>query len=172
MSRRIVVGFSRPKGGFKPFSWAIRLFEGTPYSHVYIRMHSESLGVDLIYQASGSQVNFMGVDNFTANALVLYEFELFINDDQYKRFMRWAVINSGAPYSLKQPLGILLVTLFNLKVNPFANGRFAWVCSEIVGFFFESFFGLKIDERQLETIGPRGIFEICDKFAKPIEVGK
>lgn len=168
--RRVIVGFSRPKAWLKPFSWAIRLVERTPYSHVYIRTRADALGVDLIYQASGVQLNFMGLEHFKENALILYEFEGYLPDEKYREFMRWAITNSGASYSSKQPLGILAIKLFNLKKNPFANGRYAWVCSELVGFLLSSFFNLKIDEKELDTIGPRGIFDICKKHLKQIEV--
>jgi hypothetical protein len=168
--RKLVIGFSKPKGFFKPFSWAIRLVEHTPYSHVYIRSRSEALGVDLIYQASGAQVNFMGLEMFKAHALILSEFEIDVEDDKYKEFMRWAIVNAGAPYSAKQPLGILLIKLFNLRKNPFANGGRAWVCSELVGVLLSSFFNIKIDNRDLETIGPRGIFDVCKQNLKQINV--
>ena len=168
--RKIVIGFSRPKGWFKPFSWAIRLVEKTPYSHVYIRAHSDALDVDLIYQASGAQVNFMGIQHFHDHAKTLYEFEFEISDEKYKQFMQWAIINSGADYSIKQPLGILLIKLFNLKRNPFDNGRCAWVCSELVGYFLVSCMGVYISDINLEIVGPIDIFKLCQKYFKPIEV--
>jgi len=168
--RKIVIGFSRPKGFLKPFSWAIRLVERTPYSHVYVRSHSESLDVDLIYQASGVQVNFMGLEVFRAHALILSEFEVEVPDDKHKEFMRWAIVNAGTPYSMKQPLGILLIKLFNLERNPLQNGRTAWVCSEIVAFILSTFAGVDFDMRKLETIGPRGIFEICKKHFNEVKL--
>lgn len=168
--RKVIIGFSKPKGFFKPFSWAIRLVERTAYSHVYIRARSEKLGVDLIYQASGSQVNFMGLEHFKTQATSVHEFECEIPDSDYDDFMRWAIINSGAPYSAKQPLGILLIKLFNLRKNPFGNGEFAWVCSELVFFFFRKFAKIVINENEVETIGTRGIFDLCEKNLKKIEV--
>lgn len=168
--RTVVVGFSRPRAFFKPFSWAIRLVERTPYSHVYIRSRAERLGVDLIYQASGLQVNFMGLEHFKEQAHIVAEFEASLPEEKHDEFMRWAIINSGANYSTKQVLGILLIKLFNLKRNPFSNGRIAWVCSELVGFILSSFFNIKIDENSLETIGPRGAFDLCKKHLRQIEV--
>jgi hypothetical protein len=166
--RKIIVGFSRPKKFLKPFSWAIRLIERTPYSHVYIRSRSENLGVDIVYQASGLQVNFMGLQRFRDHAVTLAEFEFEMPDEMYKNFMRWAITNSGADYSMKQPLGILLIKLFNLRDNPFANGRSAWVCSELVGFVFDAFLGVKIDPKVLDIIGPKGIFKLCEEHGRRI----
>jgi ABC-type uncharacterized transport system permease subunit len=161
--RNIIIGFSRPRAFLKPFSWAIRLVEKTPYSHVYIRSYSETLGVDLIYQASGAQVNFMGLDIFKSHVVIVKEFSIDIPDEKYKEFMRWAIINSGAPYSIKQPLGILLIKLFNLKRNPLQNGRAAWICSELVAFVLSAFLGVDINMNYFETLGPKGVFEICKK---------
>jgi hypothetical protein len=126
--------------------------------------------VDLIYQASGAQVNFMGLALFKGHAVQLYEFEAEIPDEKYREFMRWAIINSGANYSMKQPLGILLIKLFNLRKNPFDNGRTAWVCSELAGFILSKFLNIEIDQDGLEFIGPKGIFSLCQKYLKPIEV--
>ena len=167
--RKLTVGFSRPSGWFKPFSWAIRLVERTRYSHVYIRSHSKGLDVDLIYQASGAQVNFMGLALFRGQAKVISEFEAEISDEKYRQFMRWAIINAGAKYSFKQPLGILLVKMFNLSSNPFDNGRYSWVCSELVGFVLSSFLAVEVKE-SLDTIGPKGIYKLCEKHLKQIEV--
>lgn len=159
--RKIIIGFSRPRGFFKPFSWGIRLIERTAYSHVFIKMHSESLDVDLIYQASGTQVNFMGMEHFKNHAKILDEFEIDIDEDTYKKFMRWAVINAGAGYSLKQIFGILLIKIFRLKSNPFANGQCSWVCSELAGFVLKSFTKAALELSEIETMGPRKIYEIC-----------
>jgi len=166
--RRLIIGFSRPKKGFKPFSWIIRLVEWTPYSHVYIRSYSVGLDVDLIYQASGAQVNFMGLEMFRSHATIIDEFEVEISDEQYRSFMRWAIINSGADYSIKQILGIALFKMFNLDRNPFKNGTKAWVCAELVEFVLMKFIGVSIDEKELETAGPKKIHEICNSNFKKI----
>lgn len=114
----------------------------------------------------------MGLDHFKNHAETLYEFEVDIDEDKYKQFMRWAITTSGADYSIKQPLGILLIKLFNLRRNPFDNGRCAWVCSELVGFFLLEFAGVYISDETLDVIGPRGIFELCQKNFKALEVNE
>lgn len=167
--KKLIIGFSKPRGGFKPFAWLIELIGGTPYSHVYIRAHSESLDVDLIYQASGAQVNFMGLGNFLNHARTIYEFEADVEDAKYRGFMRWAIINSGASYSLKQVLGILYVKMFNLKSNPFPGGRGAWVCSELAGYVLGTFLDTAMSE-ELDIVTPKQIFDICKKHLKQIEV--
>ncbi len=132
--------------------------------------HSDSLDVDLIYQASGLQVNFMGLQLFNGWETSLSEFEAYVTDDIYRDFMRWAIMNAGADYSLKQALGIGLVKLFNLKDNPISNDQRTWVCSELAGYVLNSFIGIHIDKTALDNAGPKEIFDLCKKFLKPIEV--
>lgn len=168
--KKMWVGFSKPRGWFKPFSWAIRLIEGTPYSHVYFRMYSENLDVDLIYQASGTQVNFVGLQHFEDHAICLAEFEVpDIDQADYRTFMREAIKSAGADYSKKQPLGILLIRVFNLRKNPFKNGKAAWVCSELVGYGLSKVLRkINLSDSDLEVIGPKGIFKICKTHFKQV----
>lgn len=168
--KKMWVGFSKPKKWFKPFSWAIRLVEGTPYSHVYFRIYSEGLDVDLIYQASGSQVNFVGLQHFEDHAMCLAEFEVpDIDPADYRVFMREAIKTAGADYSIKQPLGIFLIKVFNLTKNPFHNGKAAWVCSELVGYGLSNILKkINISEKEIEIMGPKGIFDICKANFKQV----
>lgn len=168
--KKMWVGFSKPRGWFKPFSWAIRLVEGTPYSHVYFRIYSEGLDVDLIYQASGSQVNFMGLQHFEDRAICLAEFEVpDIDPADYRAFMREAVKTAGADYSVKQPLGIFLIRVFNLNKNPFRNDKAAWVCSELVCYGLSKVLKkLSICESKFEVMGPKGIFKLCKENFKQV----
>jgi hypothetical protein len=168
--RKVIIGFSRPKAHFIPFAWLIMAIEKTNYSHVFIRAHSESLDTDLIYQASGLQVNFMGPKYFDDRESSIYEFEAEVPDETYKAFMQWAIMNSGYPYSLKQALGIGLVRVFNLKKNPFVNDKKSWVCSELAGYVLSKFLDISISADALDTAGPSAIFDLCVKYFKQVEV--
>jgi hypothetical protein len=165
--RKIILGFSKPKNKFLPiFSWAIRLVEWTPYSHVFVRIKSESLSTTLIYQASGTQVNFMGLKHFEDAAHIIKEFEFDISDAHYLEMLRWAVQEAGAPYGLKAVLGIFLVKCFNLKRNPFSDKNKTWFCSELAGKVLRDFIGVYLKEDELEIVGPRRIFEICSTIRR------
>lgn len=163
--RKIVIGFSRPRNQtFKFFSWAIRLIEWTPYSHVYIRTFSKTADEYLVYQASGTQVNFMGIVQFYRVSHTVKEFEFEISDEAYRKFLKWAIQMSGAPYGFKAVLGILLVRCFNLKRNPFSDDSHTWFCSELAGRVLIDFLGVKFDEKDLEVAGPKKIFELCSRL--------
>lgn len=163
--REIVVGFSRPKGRFKPFSWIIRLFEGwTPYSHVYVKTFSTMTDQWLIYQASGVQLNFMGEKYFNEHAQTIAEFSFEVSDESYRNYMRYAISNAGAPYGLKNVLGIAVMRLFRMGSNPWADGDRSQCCAELVGRVLVDFLKADVSNELLEAAGPRKIFEICKKL--------
>jgi hypothetical protein len=112
------------------------LCEKTNFSHAYIRIHSESLDCDLIYQATGAGVNFVGTEVFDSHHQVVEEYEIKVDDETRKKLLRWAVANSGKPYGKLQILGLgirRLVRFFGWKIrNPFKNGNIAYVCCELV----------------------------------------
>lgn len=170
--KTVKIGFSRPKSPLKVFSFCIRLIEGwTPYSHVYVRSYSDVGEGDIIYQASGVQVNFMGLKHFVDHAEIVKEFEFQITLEEYKAYMKWAIQEAGAPYSVLQAFGILLVRLFKLKRNPFSNGCKAWVCSELVGKLLKDHFGANLPENQLDVAGPKYIYTICEDLYGKLQNG-
>ena len=66
MDKLVFIEFTRPKSWLNPLSWLIRLVECTPYSHVRLSWIN-SVGVPVVYEASGTSVKFLGplalVDN-------------------------------------------------------------------------------------------------------------
>lgn len=137
LGRKITIGFSKGKG-IKPFSKAIMWYECTDFSHVYIKINTK-WNTQLIYHASGTQVNFMGIKYFEMNAVPVHEFEFDINEDDYNKLMEFCTLECGAPYSIKQVFGILVADFFKLKKNPFASKN-RYVCSELVLRAFQSKF--------------------------------
>jgi len=131
----ISVGFSRHKG-FAPISWLIMLCERTNFSHAYIRIRSESLDRELIYQATGSGVNFVGSVLFEQTAQVVEEYRVEIPDEDRRKLLQWCVDNAGKPYGKLQILGLAMIRLAKLVGirirNPFPNGTGAYVCCELV----------------------------------------
>ena len=156
----IIIGFSKPKNNkFPIFSWLIRLIEWTPYSHVYIQWHSDSLERDIIYQASGTMVNFMGSKRFNEHVETLFQYKIKCSSEAKKRVVQKAIDLAGAPYGVKQVFGITLVKLMRFFgkdiVNPFADGSKTWVCSEL-GMEIITDLGLSVPVQQ-ENATPRDI---------------
>lgn len=134
--KSITIGFSKPKAHGKIFSTLIRLFQGTEYSHVYIKMHTKA-NIDVVYQASGSKVNFMNFDLFNDEVVILKEFTFEITDEIKNEILAFCFKYVGTEYGVKQVLGMGLVRLLKLigikMANPFEDGLNTMVCSEVVG---------------------------------------
>jgi len=159
--KKITIGFSRPKGKICPcLSWGIRLFQGwTPYSHVYVKFHSNSLDRDVIYQASGLQVNYIGSKLFYKHVHVVDEFSLEISDEDYRKMMQYTVDNAGKPYSLKSIFAILF------KIESWCDGDDSFVCSELIGEILRKYTDVSIDKSS-EALTPKDIHRYLTSIKK------
>ena len=161
----IYIGFSRPSGWFKPFSWAIRLLQWTSYSHVYIRVHSNSIDRDIIYQASGLQVNFIGLDLFKSKEIIIKEFPVQITPETKIKVLQYCTDMAGKPYGILEVFGFPWV-IFNSFIgrhvnNPFSDGTNSFVCSEFVGDILKDFLGYPLPDPQ--NLDPKQIYEYLNK---------
>lgn len=164
--KKIFVGFSKPIHRIFPvYSWAIRALEGTKFSHVYVR-HSSKYNIDLVYQASGTQVNFESGELFFKKAETVREFEFEVTDDAFDKYMVFALKNAGKPYGLLQVFGIALYALFGLKKNPFPSGSANYVCSELVGEILFELGKFKYDRELFDRLTPKDLFEFCLKHSR------
>lgn len=129
---KLIIGFSNPRQT-NPVSWLIRKINKTPYSHTYIKIYSASLDRFLIYQARGTQVNFVGNKRFESYAQVCKEYELDVWDKNKTKILQFCVDNAGEGYGVKQLFGMLYVAFFKAfgvkKANPFTAGM---VCTEVI----------------------------------------
>lgn len=170
--RTIKLGFSRPSKEYKKFpifSWIIRLFEWTPYSHIYAEFKSESLSRRLVYEASGLSVKFLGGKLFDTRVEKIYEYDLEITESEYKKTLQFAIDNAGKPYGILQIFGLGWVILgrwFGKRwKNPFSNGNQAYVCSELVIHLLPELrdkFGSDPD-----VVTPRDIWEYLEEISQP-----
>jgi hypothetical protein len=157
--RTVSIQFTRPANcWFKWFSWVVRLIEWTPYSHVRLKW-SASWGDPVVYEASGSDVKFLGKLGLDQRPIkVLAEFNFDLTDQQYRKLLHICMANAGVNYGVKQILGIGIARLFRLSRNPFSQGRKSQVCSEVVGRFLEEV--LEHDTQlDLDLAGPKDIYE-------------
>lgn len=161
----IIIGFSKPKKKLFPFfSWAIRLFDQTPYSHVYVRWTTK-VGVDIVYQASHTSVHFMSKKLFDEQVHVISEYEIQITDDKYDDLIRYCLTNAGMQYGVMQIVGIAIAYLFKMPKNPLNKG---YVCSELVGSILSQLGAIK-PEKDLNLLTPKDIEQLLiDNNIKPI----
>lgn len=159
--KSIIVGFSKPKT-WKPFAWVIMKAYGTPYDHVYVKFHSDSFDRDLIYQASGTMINFMSPDVFESNNFVLKEFTINVSDDDMKKTIQFAIDNAGKPYSMKEVLGLAVVRIaeiFGKKIkNPWADGTAGYVCCILVAYILQNIDDVEIAS-DVFSISPKELYE-------------
>lgn len=136
MDDRLIIGFSKRIGWFEPFSWAIQFAEKTNYSHVYIRFYSSKFDRWLVYQASGTAVNFMEYERFKTTELVIHEFQLNITDEAKTKTITYAIDQVGVSYGFKQAIGMgisIIARMFGKRIpNPFSDGGITMVCAELV----------------------------------------
>ena len=144
---KIVVGFSRPKGWFEPFSWLIRLVTWAPMSHAYIKYYDAYVGRWIIYQASGLKVNFIGEAAFDNAEDVIAEFNLSISDATQQKLVQGAVDTLGSPYGIWQVVGYLWVFLMRKLGKTVANPLYS----------ASSFFCSELTSDDLEEIGLKGL---------------
>lgn len=157
--KNVTIGFSKPKNRFFPFiSYLIRLYLKTTYSHVYLKFYSQSIDRNLVYEAVGNGIRFVGMSLWSKYAEEVKEFHLSISDEDYKKVMQYCVDNAGLKYGPMQNLGILISGIFYLKQNPFKSGK---VCSEVIAEILINQ-GFKID-KPLDLVTPKDIYEVLYK---------
>lgn len=159
------IGFSKAIG-FKPFSWAIRAFEKTEYSHVYVKFNNNYTGINDIYQASKSMVNTCTEPTFLEHNIVVKEFQITIDKDKKRELIIWLKTRLGKPYSLKAILYIFLhkigFTWFN-KID----GEEAFVCSELVYRLLKAKINLNGNDlggKDEDFIDPKQVYEVLEKL--------
>ena len=164
--KRITVGFSKPKAKFVPFADAIKKIISSDFSHTYIKFKADSFNRVLIYQASGTAVNFVAEERFLDHNTVVAEFDLEVSEEVFNKTLQFAIDQVGTPYGMSQIFGILYVKalgLFGLRTkNPFPNGSGNYVCSELVAQILKEIIGLQV-EQDLDLIDPKEVFELLQK---------
>lgn len=155
--KTITIGFSKSKKKLAFGSYAIRMFQGTEYSHVYIKFKSDSLQRTLIYEAVGGGLRFIGTKVWESHAEEVASFSIDISQENYIILMQYCVDNAGTEYGFTQNIGVAICELLNLKKNPFKDGK---NCSEVVGEILklEGFvFG-----KETNLLTPKDIYKVLD----------
>lgn len=160
----IKIGFSKSTKRFPIFGKLIQLVQGTEFSHAYCRRKSESIG-EYVYQASGSMVNFMGIDTFLSHSKPIKEFELEIEDTVWTTLLKDVLIkHAGKSYGLKSILAIGLVLAFNWQPKCLQDGDHTFICSEIIVEILDA--AGVVDKarwgKPLDLITPKDIYDVME----------
>ncbi len=159
-TKSIIIGFSTPRK-WHVLPALIKFLEKTDFSHVYIKLKSESIDRELIYQASGLQVNFQNIASFNEKSKVIKEFEIELSEEAYIKVMQYMVDNVGKPYSIRQLLGMGIRKIASylgcVISNPFKNAHDAFICSEIAA----DILGLAKNEAyNSENVSPNDLYKV------------
>lgn len=170
----IIVGFSRPKAWYMPFSWLIRLVTWCSFSHTYLRYEDSYAKRNLIFEASGIKVNFLDQTKFDAAEDIYAEFNIPVSTKTKLGVIQYAMDNVGAPYAVGQIFGfpiVWLAALFGKKLkNPFFSGS-NYFCSEIVTDILEEIKSVG-DTMDASTATPKDVYDfLISKGYKPISGG-
>lgn len=127
--RSFRIGFSKSTIAFPIGSWAIRLYQGTEYSHVFVIFDTvKHLGSDTVYQSSRGMVNNMSLDVFLEENDITDMYRIEVPDNVYVAIRNGLHSETGRHYGTMQNLGIVLSDVFGVK-NPWKKG---YNCSELV----------------------------------------
>lgn len=161
----LVVGFSRPRSWFEPFSWLIRLAYWSPISHAYIRFELD--GIPVVFQASGMKINLISQSMFDSVDLPYKEFILPIAEDKKKALIQFAINQLGKPYNIWGILGMAVVRmgqLVGIKINsPFKYNGSSDFCSELVAYALETYDGIDIGENPADE-SPQAVLNLLTKI--------
>lgn len=130
--RKLTIGFSKPKNKIFPiFSWLIRLYEGTPYSHVWVRWQT-SVGPSVCYHAAHTTLHFLSDRCFERAITVVESFDFEVSDEAFNRMLKYSLETCGNDYALAGVLIVPILEFFKIKKNPFDVGDKDQYCAELV----------------------------------------
>lgn len=164
-NRVLRIEFTKPQaGGFPIFSYGIRAVQRTEYSHVRLRWVN-STGRDIIYEASGSSIKFVGTLAQEKHKVEIVKFyEIDLDREHYRGLIDLCMTYADVSYGALQIFGMLIAYMFDMQKNPFADGRYSQVCSELVGRFLEEVMEFDV-EANLDVAGPLQIDKCLEKLA-------
>lgn len=161
--KQLTVRFSKSTSWYGVFSWLIMLAEGTPYSHVSIRMQDKETGVYITYQASHTFVNAFSEAEFLAEEDVIYSFDFTVDDSIAVDARQFAESRLGVPYGVLGIVGLGIVQIaswLGIKMNnPFPNNGSQYWCSEFVAAALENVDCLQTKEN-LNDLTPKDLYPL------------
>jgi len=166
--KELTVGFSKSKKKMPIASWLIMLYEGTGFSHTYLRETLRVFKDDLIIHASEGAVQRMSQYQFDKKHEVVEEFIIEIEDKElYQELKDKMHKYSGAPYSIMQNVGIIYVNIMKcLNRNVENPWQIGWNCSELVMVVLESVYPEEFSNYRQNTVTPKEIHHILSELCK------
>jgi len=143
---------------------AIQLVDHSKFSHAYIRFRSESYDRDLVYQASGMKVNFIGLPLFLDHVNIYKEFNIEVSEETKQKVVQFAIDHVGLPYSLGAAIGILAVkaaALFGRKIKNPVSQR-GYFCSELAAIILKDYTGAALTDDDVKRMTPSDVYDFLE----------
>jgi hypothetical protein len=146
---------------FPLFSWIIQLVEGTPYSHVVVKIDS-GVNREFVYHSHFSGVNFLSKKLYKARYKSVKIYKFTITKKERQKLITYFLDNAGEEYPLMELVGVLFVRIanrlgFNIK-NPLGTSKM--FCSELA-FKIIKILGYKFNEKH-KVMGLQEIEDILN----------
>jgi len=165
--KRVKIGFSKSKKNLALFSWAVRVYQRTKFSHIYIILETPFLGSDTVTHASEGKVLSMSDYQFNKRHEVIEEILIEVSEENYNEMLLELHKVSGDDYGVMQNIGILLVDLLNslnIKIkNPWQQG---WNCSEFVCVMLQKCKPELVENIDPQTVTPKQLYNLLKKEDK------
>lgn len=129
-----------PKMSFPIFSWLVKLFQGTDYSHFAIKYG------DWVLDSTISGTVWTSLSEFRKKYKLVKKWKFEIIRGKQNNVFEWSAKYSAKPYSLLQNLGVGLKWIGLLKTNPFGNNESHLNCSELVALWVRDYLKVKIHD--------------------------
>lgn len=153
--KRIVIGFSLPQNRVFPIaSYLIRLYEGTHFSHCYLKIQPIGSNSHLIYESVGSGTRFISEDTWKLKAKTVDEFEIIVSDEIHAEILEFCYKNAGESYGFMQNVGVVVARVLKLPKNPFNKDK---NCSETTARILNII--KKVFDTDLNLVTPKDIYE-------------
>lgn len=121
----MIIGFSCPKQ-FRIFSSLTKLYQDTPYSHMYIRLYDSRTDKWIVYEASYGYTHSISYDKFKDENHIFHEYGIASSENQELNILSFCQDNLQKKYGKLTVLGIL----FNRQFG--RDGDKTFICSEFV----------------------------------------
>jgi hypothetical protein len=170
----ITLVFTRPQK-FKLFSYLIRKFEKTEYSHCALIFYSSSLGRQLVYEASILGVRFLSIQKFNSLNKTIHKFDYDVRSSIKNKILANCVDYAGTGYGYLSILGIGIFKILNAigikqKKPFFSDGDKTFYCNELVWHLIESHSKNESDVK-IQYGLDISLKELCD-YARALEFVK
>lgn len=162
----IVIGFSRAKSVWKIGSKFIAESEKRNYSHAYIKIVDPFTRVTLVYQASLGMVNIYNYDLFMEHNIIVEEYVMGVDQNQYKEILTFLHQNVGKPYSKKQILLLAIKKLLKFEIQ-YENRDEEFVCSELAVRVIEIYTPGTTYDTNVDYVTPSDLNTLINRIGLP-----